>query len=46
MSVATEGKRESRSKEPISVLRLWLAVMGLLLVLLGVCGYFLRQVGG
>ena len=46
MSGATDGKRESRPKEPISVLRLWLAVMGLLLVLLGGCVYFLRQVGG
>lgn len=37
---------ESPQRQPISVLRLWLAVMGVLLVLLGMCVYFLEYAGG
>ena len=37
---------ESRQRPPISALRLWLAVMGVLLVLLGMCVYFLKQGAG
>lgn len=46
MTMASGGMPESRQRPPISVLRLWLAVMGVLLVLLGMCVYFLKYAGG
>ncbi len=46
MTMASGGMPESGQRQPISALRLWLAVMGVLLVLIGMCVYFLKYASG